>query len=166
MGRRLVVEAATAERVEHDPGPRHQAPPERTIEQDRDAEVVAGPVVMRDMFRHRAAEPLPCPFDLLQPVVRQRDDDRIERLRHDTSGAAGGHDIAVVASARHTNDRRVELDAGAGQAPLRDAAAAFPCRLRSCTGRHSRAPPSGSSEARSARWSDAARWPCRYGPTP
>ncbi len=116
LGRRFIVDATAAEGIEHDPGPRAQLPPEPPVEEDRDAQVMAGAVVVRDMSGHRPAQTLAYPFDFLQPVIRQGENDGVELTLDEVARAAGGDDVAAVARARHPHDRRVELDSGAHQA--------------------------------------------------
>ena len=114
--RRIRIDATAAERVEHDPGSRQSITPERPIEQDRDAQVVAGPIVVGDMRRHRASQPLAVPRNLRQPLVWQREHHGIELVPGELPGTPGGKDVVVVTGDGHLHDRRVEHDVRPHQA--------------------------------------------------
>ncbi len=109
-------------------------PPERPVEEDRDAQVVAGTVVVRDVVRHRAAQALAGPFDVAQPVVGQCDDDRIELLLRDTPGAAGRHDVAVRrgSSTTRTTARRARRGVRVRLAARRRGSISMPPSIEYC----------------------------------
>ena len=92
----FVVDAAAAEGVEHEPRTGEATAPERLVEEDRDPQIVARPVVVRDVLSHRASQPLAIPFNCVEPRVRQRDDHCIEVVLHHASALPGGNDVAPV----------------------------------------------------------------------
>ena len=105
---RIRIDATAAEGVEHEPGSRQSITPERPIEQDRDAQVVAGPIVVGHMGRHRASQPLAGPRNLRQPLVRQRDHQGVELVPGELPGTPGGKDVVVVTGDGYLHDGRVE----------------------------------------------------------
>ena len=110
--RALVVDAAAAERLRHEPGAGDLRAPERFVEQDRDAQIVRWPVEIGDVLDHRLAQVLAFPAHGREPRMRQAHQHEIEvaRLRplavHHLEAVAAG---LVLADLEHT---MIELDTG------------------------------------------------------
>ena len=92
----FVVDAAAAEGIEHEPRTGDAAAPERLIEEDRDPQIVARPVVVSHVLGHRASQPHAGPFDRVQPRMRQRDDHCIEVVPHNVSALPDRNDVAIA----------------------------------------------------------------------
>ncbi len=124
--RAFVINAATAEGIEHEPRTGDAAAPERLIEEHRDPQIVARPVVVSHMLSHRASQPHAGPFDRVQPRMRQRDDQSIEVVPHNVSALPDRNDVAIARcippvvpvalfTARNSHNWRVENHVGAGE---------------------------------------------------
>jgi hypothetical protein len=124
VSRTFVVHAAAAEGVEHEPRTGDAPAPERPLEEDRNAQVVAGPVVVGHVSRHRTAQLRARKFNGMQPVVRQCDDDGIEVFLNNGSALPNTHGVGLVLPvaffvlpvARDPRDRCVELHVRAREA--------------------------------------------------
>jgi hypothetical protein len=108
----LVVDAAAAERLRHEPGAGNLLAPERRIEQDRDPQIVRRPVEIGDVLDHRLAQLFAVPVHCGEPGVRQAHHHEIEipRLR-----SLAVHHVELVAPLRGLADLEnavVELDVG------------------------------------------------------
>ena len=59
--RAFIIDAAAAERFRHEPRARDLLAPERGVKQNRDAQIVRGPVEIGDVLDHRLAQLLALP---------------------------------------------------------------------------------------------------------
>ena len=78
MARALVVDAAAAERFRHEPGAGDLLAPERFVEQDRDPQIMRGPVEIGDVLDHRLAQLFAVPAHGGEPGMRQAHHHQIE----------------------------------------------------------------------------------------
>ena len=107
--RAFVVDAAAAERLRHEPGAGNLFAPERTIEQDRDPQIMRRAVEIGDVLDHRLAQLLVAPAHGGQPIVRQAHQHQVEV---DVDRSLAVHHVELVA-------------AGLGLADLEDAVIEF-----------------------------------------
>ena len=77
----LIVDAAAAERLRHEPGALDLVAPERLVEQERDAQIVRRTVEIGDVLDHRPAQLLAVPAQRRQPGMRQAHQHEIELVR-------------------------------------------------------------------------------------
>ena len=112
VARAFVVDAAAAERFRHEPGARDLLAPERTVEQDRDPQVMRRAVEIGDVLDHRLAQLLVAPAHGGQPVVRQAHQHQVEV---DVDRPLAVHHVELVAAGvglADLEDAVVELDLG------------------------------------------------------
>ncbi len=77
----FIVDAATAERFRHEPCAGNFLAPERRVEQDRDPQVMRGPIEISDVLDHRLAQLLAVPPHGGEPGVRQAHQHQVEVAR-------------------------------------------------------------------------------------
>ena len=112
VARALVVDAAAAERLGHEPCARDLLAPERLIEQDRDPQIMRRAVEIGDVLDHRLAQLLAFPSHGGEPGVRQTHQHQIEILRLRSLAV---HHVELVAAGRGLADLEhpvIELDIG------------------------------------------------------
>ena len=78
VARALVVDAAAAERLRHEPGARNLLAPERFVEQDRHPEIMRGTVEIGDVLDHRLAQLFAIPAHGGEPGMRQAHQHQVE----------------------------------------------------------------------------------------
>ena len=112
MARALVVDAAAAECLRHEPGAGDLLAPERFVEQDRDPQIMRGPVEIGDVLDHRLAQLFAVPAHGAEPGMRQAHHHEIEvpRLR-----SLAVHHVELIAAGGRLADLEhpvIELDVG------------------------------------------------------
>ena len=108
----LVVDAAAAERVEHEERAGDLVAPERLLEEDADAEIVGGVIVERVMGVHRPGQRVAAPVDGRDPAVRQGDDDRLVLRDRLLAAVPALDDVVRVRQLLDARHRRLEADIG------------------------------------------------------
>ncbi len=108
----LIIDAAAAERLRHEPGAGDLLAPERLVEQQRDAQIMRGPVEVSDMLDHRLAQLLAFPTHGRKPGMRQAHQHEIELTRLRPLAVHHVEPVAAALALADLEDTVIEPDAG------------------------------------------------------
>ncbi len=108
----LVIDAAAAERLRHEPGAGNLFAPERLVEQQRNAQIVRRPVEVSDVLDHRLAQLLAFPAHGREPGMRQAHQHEIELARLRALAVHHVEPIAAACALADPENAVIELDIG------------------------------------------------------